>query len=600
MAKPIPFPIDPPPGLVRTESPLAIEGRYIDGQWVRFNEGKPEKIGGWEKYSTAPFTGICRALLAWDDLTARTIVAAATTKKLYYLDPQKAPADITPELSRVTVANPFAITTGSRTVSVTHNSHGKVRGQWVEIQGSTAASVPNGRYEITSIVGLNLYQIEVAAQAVATSSATGGGAVTLIYDIDPQIADPSKGFGYGVGGYGLGTYGTPRESTPVIFEPSYWTLANFGQRLLSNPFSGKLYEWDPTERPVPRATPVAPLEAPGAMRGFFVDDQRFVIALGSSPDTTDNIDPMLLRWCAQANYNLWTPGVTNNANRRRLQRGKRIIAGAPFTSGLNLIWTDTCLYLMQFTGGTFVYDTRPAGDNCGISGPHAYVTADNKAFWFGPAGMFMYAGGVQPIPKSGDISNWVADNLRPYYENKTFAFFVPKFREVWFLFVGPDAEEPNLYAVVNIDDYSWTTGTLERTAATRLETFDTRPLMASLDGYVYQHETGLDADGVPIESWITSSLFEPEEGLDWLDVQGFFPSFARQSGPLEIAIEAWDREMDPALIDVISQTFQPRTGSVDMRTSGRALSYTLRSYALGGDYRVGKFKVEVNTGGSRR
>ena len=50
------------PGINRDITPYSNEGGWVDGDKIRFRMGFPEKIGGWEKYSTLTYQGTARAL----------------------------------------------------------------------------------------------------------------------------------------------------------------------------------------------------------------------------------------------------------------------------------------------------------------------------------------------------------------------------------------------------------------------------------------------------------------------------------------------------------------------------------------------------------
>ena len=53
------------PGVNTDVTSYSAEGGWVDGDKVRFRLGYPEKIGGWLKYSTSQFLGVCRALHNW-------------------------------------------------------------------------------------------------------------------------------------------------------------------------------------------------------------------------------------------------------------------------------------------------------------------------------------------------------------------------------------------------------------------------------------------------------------------------------------------------------------------------------------------------------
>src|SRR5215203_764597 len=317
-----------PAGILRGEGDLAASGRWVDGQWVRFVRGRAQKMGGWEKRVDTAFVGICRNMHSWNDLTARSLIALGTTRKLYAVTGGVQLTDITPATGAATaLTNAFSTTNGGSNVVVAHTAHGKVINQRVTY--GTASTVGglnmNGEWEIVSVPTANTYVFTHTGVATSTVATTGSANAT--YDLPPGLVDPSQGFGWGVGGWGEGTWGTPRTSSNILIEPYYWSLSNFGKLLLAAPFLGVLYSWDPTTTPTPRATAVGVAEAPGAMRGFFVTPERFVVAYGASEDTGIAVDHMLLRWCSQADMDDWTPTSTNTANSRRLTVGKKIMGG---------------------------------------------------------------------------------------------------------------------------------------------------------------------------------------------------------------------------------------------------------------------------------
>jgi hypothetical protein len=67
------------PGIVRETTSYTNEGGWYDCDKVRFRYGLPEKIGGWEKYSTTQYLGSARSLHAWNALDGSKYLALAQT-----------------------------------------------------------------------------------------------------------------------------------------------------------------------------------------------------------------------------------------------------------------------------------------------------------------------------------------------------------------------------------------------------------------------------------------------------------------------------------------------------------------------------------------
>ena len=76
-------PFDPPPGLISNDTIYAIPGAWADGANMRFSEGRPQTIGGWDKIFASVLTGVCRGVLNWTNLLGAPNIAFGTHTKLY-------------------------------------------------------------------------------------------------------------------------------------------------------------------------------------------------------------------------------------------------------------------------------------------------------------------------------------------------------------------------------------------------------------------------------------------------------------------------------------------------------------------------------------
>ena len=74
------------PGFDKTDTPSGAEGRWIDGDFVRFRYSQPEKIGGFAAIGGQTIAGPARAQHTWTDLQGRKYAAIGTSKVLliYY------------------------------------------------------------------------------------------------------------------------------------------------------------------------------------------------------------------------------------------------------------------------------------------------------------------------------------------------------------------------------------------------------------------------------------------------------------------------------------------------------------------------------------
>ena len=128
------------PGINRENTRYTTEGGYYDCDKVRFRQGTPEKIGGWQQISTYTYEGTCRSLWTWDSLAGVNYIGVGTNLKFYIAEGGEY-NDITPlRATQVGLNGPFAATAGSTTITVTDNTHGALNGDFVNFLGAIALS----------------------------------------------------------------------------------------------------------------------------------------------------------------------------------------------------------------------------------------------------------------------------------------------------------------------------------------------------------------------------------------------------------------------------------------------------------------------------
>tara|TARA_R100001224_G_scaffold108678_1_gene85295 strand:- start:1094 stop:1675 length:582 start_codon:yes stop_codon:yes gene_type:complete len=83
------------PGINKETTSYSNKGGWNDCDLVRFRFGYPEKLGGWEKYSSSTFLGTARTLHAWANLQGNNYLGVGTEKK-FYIEESQSYNDITP------------------------------------------------------------------------------------------------------------------------------------------------------------------------------------------------------------------------------------------------------------------------------------------------------------------------------------------------------------------------------------------------------------------------------------------------------------------------------------------------------------------------
>ena len=109
------------PGFNKQITEAGAEGQWVDGDFVRFRYGLPEKIGGWEQLLASTIVGAAREQFSWSDLDGRRYSAIGTNKVLvvYY---EGSFYDITPLATAITGCT-FTTVNASATVTVNKAAH---------------------------------------------------------------------------------------------------------------------------------------------------------------------------------------------------------------------------------------------------------------------------------------------------------------------------------------------------------------------------------------------------------------------------------------------------------------------------------------------
>ena len=241
------------PGVNKENTRYTTEGGWYECDKIRFRQGNPEVIGGWNRLSSSTFLGVCRSLWNWGLLGGDNVIGVGTNLK-FYIENGGGYNDITPIRATSTINNnPFVATNGSATITVTDTAHGASTGDFVVFSGAVGlggnitAAVLNlsAGYQVT-VLTVNTYTITAAATANAAdaSGSPGGGAsVVATYQISVGPAVQIPVVGWGAGGWGLGTWGNGLAASISL---RLWSQINYGEDLVFGPRTGGLYYWDAT------------------------------------------------------------------------------------------------------------------------------------------------------------------------------------------------------------------------------------------------------------------------------------------------------------------------------------------------------------------
>jgi hypothetical protein len=529
------------PGVNRDTTNYANEGGYYESEKVRFLSGYPQKLGGWESVPTVSIKGICRSLFNYITTNSDNILWIGTTNHLY-AEVGGNLQDLTP--ARATFTSPasnncFDTTNGSKIVNVNIVGHGvTATGQFVTFSGvvgsgspATIGGIPeaefNAEFQVYAIVNADNFQIEMTTAATSTTSNQGGTGITVVFPIIPGNDIDLYGYGWSAGpwsrlGWGTGTV------TPLVIEQRDWWYDNFDNDSVMNIRNGTPYYWAYETTISTRAIPMSTAatnagfvgsDVPAKVMQLMVSqNDRHLCAFGSTVFGSADFDPMLIRWTTQGQPLNWTPTATNSAGFYRVSRGSRIVRAIPTRQEI-LVLTDSSMYSMQFTGTTDVFAFQELADNISIASPRSIVVANNVAYWMGQDKFYMYSGRVETLPCT--LRNEVFNNINFEQQAQIICGTNERWNEVWWIYPTGNNTSPDSYVIYNYAEQIWYYGTIERTAW--LDS-PLRPYPQAINGqYLYNHEVGIDADGLPMTSYIVTSDFDIVDGDEFLLIKRMIP-----------------------------------------------------------------------------
>tara|TARA_Y100001938_G_scaffold141718_1_gene211904 strand:+ start:7429 stop:9255 length:1827 start_codon:yes stop_codon:yes gene_type:complete len=601
----------PAPGINKEVTDYTGQGKWTDGDMVRFFQGLPQKIKGWEKFISTTLVGVARDQHSFVDLDGIRFNAIGTDRKLYIFTEGLA-YDITPIRETQALTNPFT-TNATTSVVVTDTSHGAVKGDFVTFDSFSAIDGldMNKEFEVTSVANADAYVV-THTSAASGSTASGGGSGNAKYQISigPELS--TSAFGWGTDGWSVGTWGTPSTTSNVTLEARQWSLDNFGENLIATVLNGGAFEWKPSLGVSTRATAIT--NAPTKSRlGLVSTPDRHLIFMGTQKTIggTNPQDDLLIRFSNQEDINTYQPTAENTAGSLRIADGSRIVA-AERSRGQILIWTDTSLHAMQFIGPPFTFGLRQLGQNCGAIGSHAAVDINGISYWMSQDSFFLFDGSVKKLPCT--VEQFVFDNINITGSENAFAGHNGEFNEIMWFYPRTGSDQINAIVAYNYLEGTWWTGTLARTTWIDREVFDNpvaseyfenttannEVILGLTDGatQMFSHEVGNDADGTAITAFVKSGAVEIGEGNDFLIVQKLIPDVQNQLGTLNAKLEFKNYPNNSTSV-IKTATFTDATEFVSLRGRGREFTVNVVSNTTGTSWRLGTQRFDIQPDGRR-
>jgi hypothetical protein len=311
-------------------------------------------------------------------------------------------------------------------------------------------------------------------------AAGGGTAITVSFEIEPGNAVVTAGYGWGAGAWGRDAWGLGSTTGAVSLPQQDWWFNNLDNDLLMNIRNGAPYYWvrlavtNPTTSLAERAITLQavatadgfdPTYVPVKVMQLLVSQQdRHTIAFGAvtyGSTDPDDFDPLLIRWSSQDEPGQWEIDSTTSAGFLRVSRGSRIACALPTRQEI-LVWTDTHLYTLQFTGTTDVFSLQEYADNISIISPRATISAASVTYWMGQDKFYAYTGRIETLACT--LRNHVFENLNYTQANQIVCGTNEQWNEVWWMYPSADSNWNDKYVIYNYADQIWYYGTIQRTA----------------------------------------------------------------------------------------------------------------------------------------
>jgi hypothetical protein len=632
-----------PPGFDKNDTASQAEGRWIDGDNVRFQYGSPEKIGGWAQINTSILVGAGRDIHSWFDLTGRRYEAIGTNKILYVLF-EDTFYDITP-LGTALTGCTYTSTTGSTTVTINKAAHGLNPGDLIiftsvttpgpTTTSFTSANFTTNTFEIQTVPSTGTFTITMPV-AESGTGVTGGGTITTTPYIFVGPILSTFGYGWGAGAWGISTWGTARTISNTDIDAASWSLDNFGELLIATVKNGSTYKWAPTAGTGVSSRATIITGNPTASVLTRVSDRdRHLIHFGTettigNPSTQD---PMFIRFSDQEDIELYEPTSTNTAGTFRIDNGSTIVAAVKGKDYM-LILTDEAAYTMQFVGPPFTFSIRQVGSNCGCIGQHAAVFVDGAVYWMGDSGnFFVFDGTVKTLPSSVEdfVFTTGGDSLGlNYVQGDTiFAGHNSLYTEINWFYSKADSTQIDRVVSYNYEAKTWTTGTLARTTYEDSHVFDNptatkyisnlTPNTPTINGvsnggsYVFEHEVGVNevlnltstsTTSVAISAFVKSGDFDLDiegDGEYFIKIRRFIPDFKYLEGNTKVTLffRAYPADVTTAegQTTVGPFTITSTTDKIDTRARGRLAAIKIENDALNDNWRYGIFRVDIQPDG---
>lgn len=480
--------------------------------------------------------------------------------------------------------------------STTMNDAGGISATDTTVTLTDASSFPAAGYVL---IGTEIIQYLSKSSNNLQSLVRGSiGTTAAAHSDGSTVTDATKGWGMPIG-------------IASALELRTWSHDNFGEDLLLNPRDGSIFYWDKSLGAANRAVDLSSLggasDTPTIAKQILVSDRdRHIIAFGTNPIGSSDQDPLLIRFGSQESLTDFTPTVSNTAGDLILGSGSTFVQALE-TKREILVWTDSSLYSMRFVGPPFTFGLELLTASTSIVSSSAATAVEDAVFWMGENNFYMYSGGTKGL--DCPVSDHVFKDFNENQKEKVVSGHNVEWSEVWWFYPSAESSENDRYVIYNYQRNIWYFGTLSRTAWLD-RGVKTEPI-AYHDGYLYNHENGVDDDGSAMTSYIESAVTDLEDGDKFMLVRRLIPDVSftgstDETPSLNFTVKTRNFAGDDFIGSETGATtrtqvspVQKHTQQLHLRLRGRSMSLRVESDAVGVDWKLGSTRIDIRPDGKR-
>lgn len=436
------FALDTKPGIQRDGTTLDRD-YYMDGEWVRFQRGRPRKVGGYREM-TNQIKGLSRGIyVESEDGLNRIFNGYNDGLERFECDNNGVGAGVT----EYNMNGGPILTTGTL------------------VGGSTYT---NGTYTAVSLTGGSgtgaKATIVVSGAAVTSVTITTAGNGYVVGDTLSALAASigGTGTGFSVKAATVGSSFTASDFNLWQFDGFFDATGSGNNLLLAHP-GLNLAQIDNTT-----ATAVL-AGAPGGSVMYPLKDSAGSTPTGDTISVAGGVvalhpyvfvygDNGLIKNCSAGNVFDWNSADSNETN----VSSQKIVKGLPVRGGSNapsgLFWALDSLIRVSYApttvGAQTLYWRYDIVGSSTILSSQSVIEYDGIYYWCGVDRFLIYNGVIKELPNEFN-QNYFFDNLNYAQRQKVWATKVPRFGEIWWFYPKGDSEECNDAIIYNVRENCW-------------------------------------------------------------------------------------------------------------------------------------------------